>query len=244
MLRRRVNFLFFFCFVLFCFLFFSFVLFEKEKNHSSLFIENIFGFLEGVVQKQVVVRCNGNKRVSRMPGNMEALLGEINIFRVEIGRCSGACREELLPAALSGFDEGALDDLWLRDVVDVELVVVRASHQMRTVGRETTFKLVEDAVVFVEVAQLRTEMVMDLDRSKWMAVHIHIPDLESEVVAREDVAAVRRESDIRNGGDDFGEERLVAGVLFLFEGLGVRVTESRLAHVTQFDDALAAAIDQ
>ena len=41
-------------------------------------------------------------------------------------------------------------------------------------------KLVEDAIVFVQVAQLGTQMLVDLNRLHGARLHVDIPDLEKE----------------------------------------------------------------
>ena len=50
-----------------------------------------------------------------------------------------------------------------------------------------------------------------------LALHVDVPDLDGEVVAGEDVAAIVGEADVGNGGDDFGEEGAGGWVFFLFE---------------------------
>jgi hypothetical protein len=60
-----------------------------------------------------------------------------------------------------------------------------------------TFKLVENAVIFVEVTKFASQMVMDwngLDRSGF---HVDIPDLQREIVTRENISTVVTEFDVR-----------------------------------------------
>lgn len=47
---------------------------------------------------------------------------------------------------------------------------------------------------------------MDGDCLHWLTLHVHVPDLDSKVVAGKDVAAVVAEADVRNGGDNLREE--------------------------------------
>lgn len=82
-------------------------------------------------------------------------------------------------------------------------------------------ELVEDAVVLVQITQLPAEVVVDRDRLDRLAVHVDVPDLEREVVAREDVPPVVAELDVRDRRDDLGEERAVR-VFLLFEHCIVR----------------------
>ena len=58
------------------------------------------------------------------------------------------------------------------------------------------------------------------------------------MLPRNHVATRVGELDVRDGGDDFREEGSVGRVLGLFEHLRVRVTERRLAHITQPDCSL------
>jgi len=60
-------------------------------------------------------------------------------------------------------------------------------------------------------------MLMDGDCLYWLLVHVDIPDLDSQVVARQDVPAIVGEADVRDGGDDFREEGSGGGVLLLFK---------------------------
>lgn len=67
-------------------------------------------------------------------------------------------------------------------------------------------------------------MVVYVDRLDGFRLHVDVPDAEGEVVAGEDVATILGELDVRHGGDDLGEERLVRRVLLLLVdcGWGVR----------------------
>jgi hypothetical protein len=49
---------------------------------------------------------------------------------------------------------------------------------------ECTFKLVKDAIILVQVAQLLTEVFVDVDCLDWLVLHGDIPNLEREVVSR------------------------------------------------------------
>lgn len=80
---------------------------------------------------------------------------------------------------------------------NVNLLVVTTPHAL---------KLVEDAVVLVQVAQLASKMVVNRNGLQWPVLHVDVPDLQIEVVARQDVSSIVAELDIRDGRDDFGEE--------------------------------------
>ena len=98
-----------------------------------------------------------------------------------------------------------------------EIVVVGAGHDVFGVAGEDDFEFVEDAVVFVGVAEAGAEVLVDGDGFYGLAFHVDVPDFDGEVVAGEDVAAVVGEADVGDGGDDFGEEGAGGGVFFLFE---------------------------
>lgn len=56
---------------------------------------------------------------------------------------------------------------------------------------------------------------MNIDRLDWLALHGNVPNLQGEVVARQDISAVPGELDVGNGRDDLGEEGFL-GRVFLF----------------------------
>ena len=80
--------------------------------------------------------------------------------------------------------------------VDHEVVVVAAGHYVAAVAAEDDFEFIEDAVIFVCVTESRAEMLVDRDRLDRLAFHINVPDLDGEVVARENVAAIIGKADI------------------------------------------------
>jgi len=55
---------------------------------------------------------------------------------------------------------------------------------------------------------------MDVDGPERLPVHVDVPHLERQVVAREDVPPVVAKPHIRDGRDDLGEERLGRRVLW------------------------------
>jgi hypothetical protein len=80
-----------------------------------------------------------------------------------------------------------------------------------------TLELVEYTVVLVQVTELLSEMVMDVDRLDWLALHCSVPDLECQVIPRQNVFSVLGELDIRNGRDDFGKERFLGRILLFLK---------------------------
>lgn len=78
-----------------------------------------------------------------------------------------------------------------------------------SISAECTLKLVKDAIVLVQVAQLAPKMVVHIDRLDRFVLHIDVPNSQCQVVPRQDVSTVLGEFDIGDGRDDLGEERLV-----------------------------------
>lgn len=87
--------------------------------------------------------------------------------------------------------------------VDHEVVVVGTCHDILCIAREDNLEFVEDAVIFIGVAQTRSKMFVDRNGLDGLALHVDVPDLDSEVVTGEDITAIMGESDIRDGRDDF-----------------------------------------
>jgi len=88
--------------------------------------------------------------------------------------------------------------------VSTPLCLVRMDSLSGTT--ECTLELVKDAIIFVQVAQLLTEMFVDIDRLDWLVLHGDIPNLECKVITRQDVFSVFGEFDVRDGRDNLGKE--------------------------------------
>ena len=112
------------------------------------------------------------------------------------------------------------------------------------VTAEVAFKLVEDKVAFVQIAQLGTQVLVDLNGLHRLAFHVNIPNLESQIVAGKDVAAITTELTITDGGNNFREERTSRRVLRLLEVFGMLVTKRVLSGIVQLDGSLAATIHE
>lgn len=80
------------------------------------------------------------------------------------------------------------------------------SGSIRSVAAKSTFEFIKDGVVFIQVTEFGLEMVVDVDDFERPGLHVHVPNLESQVIAGDDVSSVPTEFTIRDGGDDFGEE--------------------------------------
>ena len=76
------------------------------------------------------------------------------------------------------------------DEMTLDVLVITSPH---------TFEFVEDAIVLVQIAELPAKVVVDWNRLERSVLHVDVPDLQVEVVARQDVPAVMTELDIRDG---------------------------------------------
>lgn len=106
------------------------------------------------------------------------------------------------------------------------------------VTRPEAFKLVKDAVVLVQVAELPAEVVVDRDSLHGPALHVHVPNLQGQIVACEDVPTIPRELNVGDGGDNLGEERSVRGILFLLKAYardqeGIRTARIKSAYTSR-----------
>lgn len=59
-----------------------------------------------------------------------------------------------------------------------------------------TLELVEDTVVLIQIAKLPPQVVVNWNRLHWLALHVDVPDLEVQVVARQDVSTIVAELDV------------------------------------------------
>lgn len=90
--------------------------------------------------------------------------------------------------------------------IDHEIVVVASGHDILAISTEHHLKLVKDAVVFVRIAQTRAQVLVDWYRLDGLSFHVHVPDLDRQIISRKNVPAIMGEADVGNGGDDFGEK--------------------------------------
>ena len=130
------------------------------------------------------------------------------------------------------------------EVVDAEEVVVGAGHDSLGRAAPAALELVEDAVVLVERAEARAEVVVHGEGADGVRLHVHVPHLHVQVVPRQDVAPRRVEVHVRDGDDHLGEEGFVGGVLRLLEPLRVLVAQGVGAHVGEADGAGGAGVDE
>jgi len=147
---------------------------------------------------QVVEPAHGNDGLGRVPCEVHGLARKVN--RRHVGRRLGLGGGAV---ALSG-RAGGLDDhvVAAGAVVQVQQVGVAAGGKVLAVGRDDALKLVENAVVFVQVAQLGPQVLVDLNRLHRPRLHLDVPNLERQVVARHNIASVRGELDVGNACDN------------------------------------------
>lgn len=96
-----------------------------------------------LVQVAEVLRAQGEKVDSGMPGSVQDLLVVSEGFHGTMSL-----------AGFSGFQGSERCAFLAKGVADVEGVVVGASEELRGVVAPAGFKLVENGVVLIEVAQL------------------------------------------------------------------------------------------
>lgn len=231
----------------------------------------------------VVGGRNGNTIFIRMPAHVQDLLVEVDLVRIGLllHAAAGAGRAARARAVLLSVGvlvhrrrhahllrlegrlvrlEHDLRVLALVRGVDHKVVVVAAGHDILGIAREDHLEFVEDAVVLVRVAQARSQVFVDGDGLDGLSLHVDIPDLDRQVIPRHDVSAVVGESDVGDGGDDFGKEGAGGGIFFLLEDclklesgrrgisgertLVVLVTQRPLSHVGKLDGALGTGIHE
>jgi len=71
---------------------------------------------------------------------------------------------------------------------------------------ERALELVKDAIVLVKVAQLLLQMLVDVDLPDRLLLVPDVPDLQSQVISRQNLVTVFGKFDVRDGRDDLGEE--------------------------------------
>lgn len=69
--------------------------------------------------------------------------------------------------------------------------------RIRIISIEATLKFVKNAVILIERAQSTAKVVMNRINLYWLRLLVHIPQLHSEIVSRQNVSATVTESNIR-----------------------------------------------
>lgn len=50
--------------------------------------------------------------------------------------------------------------------------------RLLSVPTEVALELVENAIVLVKVAQLASQVIVNVDGPEWLALHVHVPNLQ------------------------------------------------------------------
>lgn len=76
----------------------------------------------------------------------------------------------------------------------------------RVCARPSALKLVEDAIVFIQITQFPSQMIVDRNRFHRPRVHIDVPNLERQIVPRKDIPPIVAELDVRDRRNDLRKE--------------------------------------
>lgn len=60
-------------------------------------------------------------------------------------------------------------------------------------------------------------MIVNVDSLHGSTIHVHVPDLEAQVITRQNVPPVSAELDVGNRRDNLRKERSVGRILFFLE---------------------------
>ena len=131
-----------------------------------------------------------------------------------------------------------------RGVEALENVSVRAGGDVRAVVVDATLEFVENGVILVQIAQFGTETLSNVDDCHGCLFHVQIPQLQGEVVSREEVPTVSTKFDIADAGYDFGEETFLLRWLWKLKQLAVRVAHGVLAQICQTNRPLTRRVRQ
>lgn len=66
---------------------------------------------------------------------------------------------------------------------EVEQKIKRGDKYALVISTPHTFKLIEDAVVLIQIAELAAEVVVDGNGLHRARLHVDVPDLEGEIIA-------------------------------------------------------------
>ena len=172
--------------------------------------------------EQIVGGGDGDDVLRWMPGGVQDLLVEVEavhahlvLFPLAAGANLLGLERRLGPGDVARRLERHV--ALRRPVEHAEEVVVRAGEDGLVVIAPAALELVEDAVVLVQRAQLGAQVLVNGVRLDGLRLHVQVPHLDAEVVAREHVAARAREFHVGNARDDLRGEATVRRVLSLLE---------------------------
>lgn len=132
----------------------------------------------------------------------------------------------------------------LLDIEDVEVAVEHTSQTLVGVRASIDTEFVENAFVFVQIAELGLDRVIKRNNSKRLASIGDIPDLYSAEVSGEDILAVLGEGSIADRDDDVGEEVLGASSFLVFQGHSSGFRVAGFSKISDFDDTLAGRVEE
>jgi hypothetical protein len=149
-----------------------------------------------------------------------------------------------LDGGVLGEVEFELQVVGAAQVRDVEVVVEQSCQEVVRTRARTNTELVEDAVVLVQLAQLRFQWVVDAHGLHWVARLCHIPNLHTQEIAGENVLAVLAEGHVRNRADDLSEEVSGDICILLFKHLGSVIAGAGHSQIADLDDAFGGRKDE
>jgi hypothetical protein len=140
-----------------------------------------------VVEVQVV---GGGQRKDVSPGvprRVQNLAVEVNVLNVDVlPRAPRRLPRDdlhLVHRATNVITGGFEADIFAcRQIVHPEEIVVRTRQDLLVVVRPARIKLVKDAVVLVQITELGSEKIVDIERLDRCALLPRIPDLDRKVV--------------------------------------------------------------
>lgn len=186
---------------------------EKTNSCVRIRVSIMAAYYRKAGKTYVICSSNGNAILIRMPAHVQDLLVKVDLIRVGLllhapahangAACSGPILLSIRTLVHRRWDANLLrlesrliclqyDLRLLARVggVDHEVVVVTSSHHVLCVARENNLELVENAVILICVTQTRSQVLVDGDRFDGLLFHVDIPDLNSQVIPRHNVATV------------------------------------------------------
>jgi len=161
--------------------------------------------LELVLQEEKVVSgSNCDDIFCRVPCCMEDLLLEVKAVHEYLILFALATRADLSwfqdGFGLRNLFGGFISDFFAgRTVKHAEEIVVRASHDGSIIAIPTALKLIKDAIVFVQRAQLGSQILMNSVGLDGLGLHMKVPNFDGQIVAGDHVSSRVGEFDVRYG---------------------------------------------
>lgn len=179
--------------------------------------------LELVLEEEKIVRRrNGDDVLSRVPGGVQDLLIEVEAVDADLVLFPLAAAAHLARLEyrlrLGDFARRLQRDLALRRAVEhAEEVVVGAGHDRSIVAVPAALELVEDAIVLVQRAQFRPQVLVHQVSLNRLRLHVQIPHFDRHVITRNHIPARIRQLHIGYTRDDLGEKATIGWIFGFFE---------------------------